>query len=143
MICSYSEAINILYANNRLSFDIPKCIIYLPRLLLPQRIASIRDLHVVWWLCDPPRPGTPHHREWISFWQALNALSGLRKLKVDLETPMASYREWMQQEAQLLDCVDVFERPEILTVFAAWRSVDEELPRRKYQMSFMREDFFT
>lgn len=99
----YSEAISLLYSENTFMIGNEAVLDYLPILLLPQRINAIRSLRFRWDLGISPVeilfPYEPHDVDprspniWLSVWQNMAAMEGLRTLHVELCLPLYR-RDW-------------------------------------------------
>ena len=129
-ICSYSEAINLLYSESTFNFHGPECIIKLPRLLLPQRINAIRDLDFVWLLRDPPASSKPTHRdwrEWSEVWEEIARMRGLKKLHVKLVVAVLHSFRWARNEARLLQVVASVTQPAQFLLTVPWSSSGQDL----------------
>jgi hypothetical protein len=93
----YSEAISCIYSKN--TFDtVASNVRYFPKLLLPQRLNSIRSLHFKWEFFEsqlPYPPGSPRHIQtlrdmespyltWLKTWEVLAGMQSLSILHVNL-----------------------------------------------------------
>ncbi|KAL2069001.1 hypothetical protein VTL71DRAFT_15339 [Oculimacula yallundae] len=120
----YSETINLLYSGN--AFDVRErdVILYLPRLLLPQRINNITILHFEWRLRGPPsqlpgdyRTGNPkeeakrnrksndYRDAWFGIWKNLSEMRGLRALTVELNVPSSRVSDWTVKELSIVKSI--------------------------------------
>jgi hypothetical protein len=83
----YLEAIEFLYSENEFIVSDVAVMEYLPELLLPQRINSMRNLRFTW--AHPPfgpyATSTKEQRRWCIIWRHLSTMQGLRKLEVRLD----------------------------------------------------------
>jgi hypothetical protein len=138
--CRYSETIGILYSDNTISVSMPECILYMSRLLLPQRIDAIRDLHFIWLLSGPPLLGSSAHREWISLWQTLGSMSGLRRLQVRLEAPKSWDNDWSPQEGLMLESTKAVTQTKDFLVFLSWPAESQVLSQIPCRVTRDRKD---
>ena len=58
---SYCETIDVLYTSDTLDMGNTDCVIWLPRLVLPQRFNVIGSLRAAWFATDPPDIGGQRH----------------------------------------------------------------------------------
>lgn len=90
----YLEAIHLLYEGNTFVATRFYIALYLPRILLPQRLNSIRSFRFVWRIVGPP-PFAPDkgnnnkishfkHNSWNLIWRNLSRMQRLDKLEVKL-----------------------------------------------------------
>lgn len=93
----YSETVDLLYSSNVFTLHDPAVLHYLPSMLLPQRINSIRTLCFQWELKEGShgigRPGNASHsfeigalylELWVVPWQTMASMQGLQELRVRL-----------------------------------------------------------
>ena len=128
---SYSEAINILYSTNAFYTHSRWCMMYLPQLLLPQRLNAIRSLDFEWYLTRkipryPDIKDMQHFRgcevEWYMIWQTLASMSGLRTLRVKLGVIEASKKWWAIREAEVLQSAAMVTTPGDFELVLPWVS---------------------
>ncbi|KAH7336257.1 hypothetical protein BKA65DRAFT_506003 [Rhexocercosporidium sp. MPI-PUGE-AT-0058] len=122
----YTETIDLLYTEN--TFDVldNDAMLFLPRLLLPQRVNTITSLRFSWRLRSPPSTLPPSHwmqdqrkaakrnkksndyREaWFTTWNNLSRMEGLRKLTLELNILFSRAAEWTVEELDIVKSVTV------------------------------------
>lgn len=86
----YSEAIDILYSHNTFNIQDLSIINIFTSSILPQRLRSIRVLHIAWPFREHKIDSTgeiitlPFDERWRAVWEAITAMSGLEELCVRL-----------------------------------------------------------
>ena len=122
----YQETIGILYLQNTFDVIDNEVILFLPHLLLPQRIDTMTTLRFSWSLKCPPsmlpvsyRTGDPvkeekrkrkrnHYRDsWFRIWKNLSEMKGLKDLTVELDIPSDRMSEWTVQELEIAKSVTI------------------------------------
>lgn len=98
---SYTEAIDILYTQNKFVVRQCKTIVDLERTILPHRLHAIRYLHIdvpldfpvdkdelAW----PVYPPDPYHSMWVPACRTLARMQGLQHLRITVSDIMAQHR---------------------------------------------------
>ena len=100
--------------------------LFLPRLLLPQRIDTITTLRFSWPLKYPPstlpvryrtgdavkdekrsRKGNHYRDSWFEIWKNLSGMKGLKDLTVELDIPGDRMSEWTVEELDIAKSVTI------------------------------------
>ena len=106
---------------------------YINRLLVPQRINSIRYVDCAWWANNAPTKGSRKHREWVKIWEAFASLDALDILSVRINI-ISSWRDaWRHNEGWLLKDLKLVTRPRTFTLSLSWPEGD--VPIESLQLS--------
>ena len=110
----YREAITILYTYNKFAISDSDVIYYLPSILLPQRIDSLRSLRFKWALKSPPLGSQEHFpiefqyeedrrlERWTTTWDNIASMQNLRDLHVQLRVLETGWRNLDKETADVL-----------------------------------------
>ncbi|KAE9374173.1 hypothetical protein N431DRAFT_212296 [Stipitochalara longipes BDJ] len=119
----YCETIDILYERNSFSLGMGKDSgLYLHLLVPLRRIQKIRDMSLRWSLREPPANGSPGHRRWIAFWQAMTLFTGLQKLRVEIKVALVWKFDWISEETRLFENIQRAVLPVDSTLVLCWPS---------------------
>ncbi|KAG9236731.1 hypothetical protein BJ875DRAFT_210704 [Amylocarpus encephaloides] len=108
----YSEAIDLTYSSNTFDMIFPESIVYLPDLVLPQRLVAIRSIHLQWTFTQPPQlppygKKGPRRDDWMwtKGWSNLVQMKRLSELRVEIRIPEGSewaLPSWTESEIAIL-----------------------------------------
>lgn len=125
---TYLETISILYGYNTIQLRTPNCVMYLNRLLLPQRINEIRTLHLHWYVAAPPSADTVEYQDWRKAWRSIASMEGLAHLRVELDTVSQRQHQWSCEESRLLEDVKLVTRPQKFELSLSWPTPQGGVP---------------
>ncbi|KFX94830.1 hypothetical protein V490_04145 [Pseudogymnoascus sp. VKM F-3557] len=117
----YAEGIDVLYSTNRIHFSTQFMVLHLPQLLLPQRLASITSVELVWnvrlGMTDAPIPpnswGLPDLHSLMDV--VVSSLTGLQYLSLTLDCdidldPKGNHIDQDEQNPTISNPIDDFVR---------------------------------
>ena len=121
----YNEAIELLYATNTFKVLNEDCLLYLPKLLLPQRIDTIKSIHFEWSLNRAPgseqdqkkKQGIPYNDLlWAEIWKNVASMKGLKHLWVGLDIGMIWWQEWLERQRTVFEPLRAVTTPKQFTL---------------------------
>lgn len=123
--CSYSEAIPLLYSSNLFHLNNLSTFLWLPTLMLPSRLNSIRTLVLVLdFKAFPMRVNSQEAIDFAALWKALAAMPGLKRVYVHIAARDAWEKLWIEekegwvQRKEALDMVrPLVQRLDVVQVF--------------------------
>ena len=101
----YRESIEVLYARNAFDVNDLTTFVFFARSILPQRLASITTLHILWDLTSNALRRYEHvnnHQVWKTFWRVVaDEMHGLRELVLHLKrgnqgVKISRYEPWVR-----------------------------------------------
>jgi len=143
----YAEAKEYLYSENVFDSLFSESVLYLPRVILPQRLTLIRSLYFFWYLKDPPlvrkRPKEHLHLRydkdvWTTMWQNLTMMTGLTDLGIQLYIDSTYHDLWTAEELKLLQAVKPVTAPKNFDLYLPFRSVAKKSQLAQFPCKIIR-----
>jgi hypothetical protein len=121
--------------------------LYLPRVILPQRLTSIRSLYFLWYLEEPPiirkRPKEHLHLRydkdvWTTMWQNLTMMTGLTDLGIQLYIDPIYHDWWAAEELELLQVVKSVKAPKKFDMYLPFASTAKKSELAQFPCQIIR-----